>query len=218
MLHPQSWSTRSSRSRFPASPASGFSQRGARRSADSARCLLGEPCSLGLSAALREVKDAYAKATRKAVSAPTAAAKHWAERSTTIGQGPAPGGFFTMPSATSTSIPAMGSAAFGGLETREPLTEAQIDGIARGLLAQLTLDEKIGMMHGDTSFFEGLCTCGGMATSASRERPPVPSRGSASQASGSPTVRSRGNDLDYSRDALPQGRPRRFLSAADRRQ
>ena len=38
----------------------------------------------------------------------------------------------------------MGSAAFGGLETREPLTEAQIDGIARGLLAQLTLEEKIG--------------------------------------------------------------------------
>jgi len=56
---------------------------------------------------------------------------------------------------TSTSIPTMGSAAFGGLETREPLTAAQIDGIARGLLAQLTLDEKIGMMHGDTSFFEG---------------------------------------------------------------
>ena len=50
----------------------------------------------------------------------------------------------------------MGSAAFGGLETREPLTEARIDGIASGLLAQLTFDEKIGMMHGDTSFFEGL--------------------------------------------------------------
>ena len=61
-----------------------------------------------------------------------------------------------MPSVTSTSIPAMGSAAFGGLETREPLTEAQIDGIARGLLAQLTLEEKIGMMSGDTPFFQGM--------------------------------------------------------------
>ena len=50
----------------------------------------------------------------------------------------------------------MGSAAFGGLETREPLTEAQIDGIARGLLAQLTLEEKIGMMSGDTPFFQGM--------------------------------------------------------------
>jgi beta-glucosidase len=45
--------------------------------------------------------------------------------------------------------------AFGGLETREPLTDTQIDGIARDLLAQLTLDEKISMMHGDTHFFEG---------------------------------------------------------------
>lgn len=33
------------------------------------------------------MKDAYAKAIRKTVSAPTAAAKHWAERSTTMGQG-----------------------------------------------------------------------------------------------------------------------------------
>ena len=62
-------------------------------------------------------------------------------------KGLAAGGSFTMPSVTSTSIPAMGSAAFGGLETREPLTEAQIDGIARGLLAQLTLEEKIGMIR-----------------------------------------------------------------------
>jgi hypothetical protein len=34
--------------------------------------------------------------------------------------------------------------AFGALETREPLSPEQIDGIARGLLAQLTLEEKIG--------------------------------------------------------------------------
>ena len=46
--------------------------------------------------------------------------------------------------------------AFGGLETREALTDAQIDGIARGLLAQLSLEEKIGMMHGDASFFQGM--------------------------------------------------------------
>jgi beta-glucosidase len=45
--------------------------------------------------------------------------------------------------------------AFGGLETREPLTDAQIDGIARELLDQLTLKEKIGMMSGDTHFFAG---------------------------------------------------------------
>ena len=49
----------------------------------------------------------------------------------------------------------MGSAAFGDLETREPLTDAQIDAVARGLLAQPSLDEKISMMHGGKSFFEG---------------------------------------------------------------
>lgn len=45
--------------------------------------------------------------------------------------------------------------AFGRLETRDHLTPEQIDGLARGLLAQLSLDEKIAMMHGDTSWFEG---------------------------------------------------------------
>jgi beta-glucosidase len=49
----------------------------------------------------------------------------------------------------------MGSAAFGSLETHEPLTDAQIDAIARGLLLQLSLDEKISTMHGGKSFFEG---------------------------------------------------------------
>ena len=44
-----------------------------------------------------------------------------------------------------------GSVAFGGLETRAPLTEAQIDGIARELVTQLTLEEKIGMMSGNTN-------------------------------------------------------------------
>ena len=47
------------------------------------------------------------------------------------------------------------SGPFGALETAAPLTDAQIDGIARGLVAQLTREEKIGMMSGDTAFFEG---------------------------------------------------------------
>jgi hypothetical protein len=54
---------------------------------------------------------------------------------------------------TMTSAPAVqaiGSAAFGRLETQEPLTNAQIESIARGLLAQLTLEEKIGMMSGES--------------------------------------------------------------------
>ena len=57
---------------------------------------------------------------------------------------------------TSTAQDGSLATAFGGLETSEPLTEAQIEGIARGLLAELSLDEKIGMMHGDTSFFQGM--------------------------------------------------------------
>ena len=47
----------------------------------------------------------------------------------------------------------MGPSAFGGLETREPLTEAQIDGIARGLLVQLSLDEKISTYLGREPWF-----------------------------------------------------------------
>ena len=47
-------------------------------------------------------------------------------------------------------------AAFGALETPATLTPAQIDAKACGLLAQLTLDEKLGMMHGDTPFWPGL--------------------------------------------------------------
>jgi beta-glucosidase len=45
--------------------------------------------------------------------------------------------------------------AFGKLETRQSLTEAQIDAIARSLLSQLTLEEKLSMMSGDAPFFEG---------------------------------------------------------------
>jgi beta-glucosidase len=56
---------------------------------------------------------------------------------------------------TGTAVPAPSAAAFGALETSEPLTDAQIDGIARGLAAQLTLEEKLRMMSGDAPFFQG---------------------------------------------------------------
>jgi beta-glucosidase len=46
--------------------------------------------------------------------------------------------------------------AFGGLETSESLSEAQIDARARELSGQLTLDEKIKMMSGDTPFWPGI--------------------------------------------------------------
>ena len=49
----------------------------------------------------------------------------------------------------------LGARAFGALETRQLLTDPQIDGIARELLAQLSLEEKFGMMSGDTPFFQG---------------------------------------------------------------
>ena len=48
------------------------------------------------------------------------------------------------------------SAAFGALETASVLTAVQIDARARALLAQLTLDEKLGLMDGDTPFWPGL--------------------------------------------------------------
>ncbi|HEY4247152.1 MAG TPA: glycoside hydrolase family 3 C-terminal domain-containing protein [Lacunisphaera sp.] len=47
-------------------------------------------------------------------------------------------------------------AAFGALETKATLTPAQIDLSARELLSQLTLDEKLGLMDGDTPFWPGL--------------------------------------------------------------
>jgi beta-glucosidase len=48
------------------------------------------------------------------------------------------------------------TSAFGGLETAEQLTAEQIEAKAGQLLSQLTLDEKIGMMDGDTPFWPGL--------------------------------------------------------------
>jgi beta-glucosidase len=50
--------------------------------------------------------------------------------------------------------------AFGAPETREPLTDAQIDAIARELLAQLSLEEKIDMMSGGHRFFPGMLHVG----------------------------------------------------------
>src|SRR6476660_7603864 len=48
-----------------------------------------------------------------------------------------------------------GESAFGTLETDARLTPAQIEAQARELLAQLTLDEKIGLMSGDPLFWAG---------------------------------------------------------------
>ncbi len=48
------------------------------------------------------------------------------------------------------------SIAFGRLETSATLTPTQIDARARELLAQLSLDEKLGLMDGDTPFWPGL--------------------------------------------------------------
>ena len=46
--------------------------------------------------------------------------------------------------------------AFGALETAERLTAEQIEANAHALLAELTLDEKIGIMDGDPPFWSGL--------------------------------------------------------------
>ncbi len=48
------------------------------------------------------------------------------------------------------------SDAFAGLETPVALTEDQIDAKARALLAQLTAEEKLHLMDGDTRFWPGL--------------------------------------------------------------
>src|SRR5512145_3557685 len=47
-------------------------------------------------------------------------------------------------------------AAFGDLETPERMSDVQIEARARELLGQLTLDEKVKMMCGDLSFWQGL--------------------------------------------------------------
>lgn len=46
--------------------------------------------------------------------------------------------------------------AFGALETPTSLTPEQIDARTRALLAELTLDEKLSLMDGDTPFWPGL--------------------------------------------------------------
>jgi beta-glucosidase len=55
-----------------------------------------------------------------------------------------------------TTIPAPQGSAFGALETGDALTSDQIEARALQLLSELTLDEKIGMMDGDTPFWPGL--------------------------------------------------------------
>ena len=57
--------------------------------------------------------------------------------------------------------PVPGESAFGTLETSEIFTPDQIEANARELLAQLTLDEKIGLMDGDPSFWSGMVTMAG---------------------------------------------------------
>jgi beta-glucosidase len=52
--------------------------------------------------------------------------------------------------------PPPGTSAFGALETDARLTPEQIEAQARALLARLTLDEKIGLMSGEPSFWSGL--------------------------------------------------------------
>jgi beta-glucosidase len=56
----------------------------------------------------------------------------------------------TAPSSSPASI------AFGMLETPTTLSSEEIEARARELLAQLSLDEKLGMMDGDTPFWPGL--------------------------------------------------------------
>lgn len=55
---------------------------------------------------------------------------------------------------SSASTPA--SAAFGALETPVRLSDEQIDSRVGELLAQLTFEEKLGLMDGDTPFWPGL--------------------------------------------------------------
>ncbi len=47
-------------------------------------------------------------------------------------------------------------AAFGALETAESFSDAEIDSRARLLLSELTLEEKLSLMDGDTPFWPGL--------------------------------------------------------------
>jgi beta-glucosidase len=48
------------------------------------------------------------------------------------------------------------SAAFGALETPEALSDVAIEAKARALLAELTFEEKLGLMDGDAPFWSGL--------------------------------------------------------------
>lgn len=53
-------------------------------------------------------------------------------------------------------LPKQTDAAFAGLQTVETLTASQIDGRARALRDQLSLDEKISLMHGQLPLWTGM--------------------------------------------------------------
>ena len=50
----------------------------------------------------------------------------------------------------------LGAFVLGRLEASQALSDAQIDAVARGLLSQLTLQEKIDKMSGEPAFYPGL--------------------------------------------------------------
>ena len=52
--------------------------------------------------------------------------------------------------------PMQTDAAFAGLQTAETLTPSEIEERARALRDQLSLDEKIGLMHGQLPLWPGL--------------------------------------------------------------
>ena len=54
--------------------------------------------------------------------------------------------------------PMQTDAAFAGLQTAETLTPSQIEERARGLRDELSLDEKISLMHGQLPLWPGLAT------------------------------------------------------------
>lgn len=62
----------------------------------------------------------------------------------------------SLPSSLRSPSPSVANPAFGGLETTAALAPAQIDTRARELVGRLTLDEKLGLMDGDTPFWPGL--------------------------------------------------------------
>ena len=65
------------------------------------------------------------------------------------------GRFALAQSVDSAATQNVGLRAFSALETGQRLTPTQIDAIARDLLSKLALEEKIGLMSGDSPFYDG---------------------------------------------------------------